>query len=84
MPETPNTEQKIDEQIPPCEPSNLEEFLWYIKRWEKGIFVRAQIDGKWKPVSLAELPSGRWAEYVARFIQEGALPVRIREDWEII
>lgn len=68
---------------PPEEPKTLEEWLWRLKRYDKGIFVREQLAGKFQNVALADLPPDRWAFHVARWLEQGMLPVRVREPEEI-
>ena len=73
-----------DQELPPSEPQNLAELLWYIKRWESGIYFRVQdANGKWGTQSLAEMGPKTWGEKLARLLEEGRMPVRIREDWEM-
>lgn len=67
----------------PENPETLEEFLWYIKRYEHGIFFRRKVNDKWCNLSLAELDPKDWAKTIVKFITEGSLPVRVREDSEI-
>lgn len=61
---------------PPKQPNNLFEFLWYIKDYEKQIFV-GTLDGKWQSVSLAELPPREWAITVTDWIERDFVPIRI-------
>lgn len=70
-------------QRPPEEPKTLTEWLWRLKRYEKGIFVRELVGEKWMNMALADLPPDRWAFHVARWLEQGVLPVRIREPEEI-
>jgi hypothetical protein len=75
------------QERPPDEPTNLFEWLWRLKRYEKGIFVRQKVeeggDFTWVNLNLAELDPKTWAEYVARWLEEGRLPVRVKEPEEI-
>lgn len=50
---------------PPDEPQSLAEWLWRLKRYESGIYVRVQKDGRWGNASLAELDPKTWGEKVA-------------------
>jgi hypothetical protein len=55
-----------------------------VRRYEAGIFVREQgPGGKWGNAALRDLSPERWAYHVARWLEEGILPVRIRESDEI-
>lgn len=67
---------------PPEEPQNLEEWLWRLKRYESGIFVREKTKEGWDSVALSTLPPDRWAHHVARWLEEGVLPARLKEDGE--
>lgn len=72
------------EERPPDEPSNLMEWLWRVKHYEKSILVRTEgRSGRWEAVALAMLPPREWAEHVARWMEEGQLPARIREPEEM-
>ena len=71
-----------DERRPPNEPANLAEWLWYVKRYEDGIFVREFIEGCWENLPLSALSPERWARHVAEWLDEGHLPVRILEESE--
>lgn len=68
---------------PPDQPANFEELLWYIRRYEDGIFVREQIDGKWDSVALSALSPKRWAYYLDQWLTDGHIPVRVKEDSEM-
>lgn len=68
---------------PPDEPKTVVEWLWYVKRYDKGIFVREQVKSKWRNVALADLPPDRWAFHVARWLNENALPCRVKEPEEM-
>jgi len=71
-------------QRPPDEPTTLEEWLWRLKQHENQIFVRAQDkDGKWGALNLNEITPKEWGEFVAKWLTEGHLPVRVRTDEEI-
>lgn len=80
------TEMKEEKQTwrsAPNEPKNLMEWLWRLKRYEDGIFVREQgAGGKWGNAKLSDLPPERWAFHVARWLEEGSLPCRILEPQE--
>ena len=64
--------------VPPEAPKILEEWLWYVHRYQGGIYVREQGGN----ARLADLPSHRWAFHVARWLEEGAIPCRVLEDQE--
>lgn len=63
-------------------PETLEEWLCRLKTHEDRIFVREKIDGEWESVALSTLTPERWAYHVARWIEEGALPVYVRKEPE--
>lgn len=67
---------------PPDKPQALDEWLWYVRRYEATIYVREQIDGKWQSVALSTLPPERWAHHVARWLDKGMVPCRVRETEE--
>ena len=64
-------------------PQTLEEWLVRLKRYESTIYVREQVDGKWDAVPLSELSAERWGASVARWLDEGHVPIRIRSDEEV-
>jgi hypothetical protein len=69
---------------PPDNPASLSEWLWYVLAYEENIFVREKNkEGKWDSVALSTLEPERWAYHVARWLGDGSLPARIREDHEI-
>lgn len=69
---------------PPAEPTSLQEWLWYVKRYEKGIFVRHRGgDGNWTNVALADLDPKAWADRVALWLENGHIPVRVKEPQEM-
>jgi hypothetical protein len=72
----------VETNRPPSAPTSLAEWLWYVKQYEGAIFVREQIDGHWESPALASLSPERWAHHVARWLEEGSLPVRILEEDE--
>lgn len=83
-----NEAQRNEDTVEPLvrlsdEPMNLTEWLWRLKRYERGIYVREQVDGRWGNVALADLTPERWAHHVARWLEEGLLPCRIREPEEM-
>lgn len=65
---------------PPAIPRDLREYLWYVRRYETGIYVREQIHGKWGNSRLADLSPKRWAHHVAKWFNENRIPWRIKED----
>jgi hypothetical protein len=72
----------MSDDRPPEPPTGLTKWLRYVKLYERDIFVRAQVDGKWTNVALADLPPEEWADNVARWLYEGRLPVRMLEESE--
>ena len=72
-----------DTTRPPDNPQSLEDWLWYVRRYEDGIFVREQIDGTWQSVALSALPPERWAYHVARWMDRCMVPCRVRDTEEI-
>lgn len=67
---------------PPAEPQNLAEWLWYVRRYESGIFVRVRRDERWQSLSLAQLTPQEWGEQVGDMLERGVLPVRLLEPQE--
>ena len=66
---------------PPEDPTNIEEWLWRLRRYEKDIYVRDKTpDGSFDAIALSELPPERWAFHVAKWLTDGAIPVRVKED----
>ena len=63
-------------------PRNLVEWLWRLKAYEKGIYVRELNGGTWENLPLSELTPEQWARHVAKWLEENALPCRIREEAE--
>jgi hypothetical protein len=66
---------------PSDNPQTLEEWLWRIRLYEKQIFVRERKkngeDG-FETVALSDVYPERWAYWVSRWLQEGAIPVRFK------
>lgn len=60
----------------------LRDRLQYVKQYERSIFVREQIDGKWRNVAISELSPERWAYYVANWVEAGITPHRVVEQPE--
>ncbi len=71
----------------PDDPTDLAGWLWRVRRYEAGIYVREQeAGGTWGNVSLADLAArdlGRWAFHVARMLEACIMPVRVREESEL-
>jgi len=63
-------------------PETLEELCDYIVKYAHLICVREQIDGKWGSFFLTELPVDKALSHALRFIKEGHVPVRLKEEWE--
>ncbi len=68
--------------LPPEQPSNLFELLWYCRHWEADIYVRHQVEGVWGSHPLAQMPSHAWASYVWRWLEDGQIPLRLLRDDE--
>jgi hypothetical protein len=68
---------------PPEEPQSLAEWLWRLKRYESGIYVRVKAPDGFLTISLADLSPKEWGEKVAGFLETGALPVRVKEPEEM-
>lgn len=64
------------------EVKTVEQLANYISLNKGSIYVREQVNGKWGAYSLAELPTGLAIDHTCRFIQQGIVPVRIREEVE--
>lgn len=67
---------------PPENPDTLADWLWYVKRYEQGIFVRETIDGKrdaYRLSYIAQKSSKLWAKHVARMLEKNIVPARVRE-----
>lgn len=63
---------------PPDEPTTLEDWLWYTIHHQDRIFVREQDkDGKWDSIALSKITPEKWAKHVARWLEDGHLPVRV-------
>jgi hypothetical protein len=66
------------------EPTNLAEWLLYVRTYENSIYVRHQdAGGKWINAKLSAIPLKDWSEHVARWLKDGILPVRILSDEEV-
>jgi len=75
------TTANAKDYLPPEQPANFHEWLWFIRHHESAIFVRENNDqGKWDSVSLSELTPNRWAHHVNRWYEEGMrIPCYVRE-----
>ncbi len=70
--------------LPPDTPTTLAEWLWRVRRHESAIYVREKNpNGRWVTVALADLSPERWAYWVARWLEEGAVPVRVRDPGKV-
>lgn len=73
----------MDQFREPPEEVRLIDFLYYIRRYQDGIYVRVQVDGRWTNAALSELNASQWAEYINRWLAEGVWPLRVREPQEM-
>ena len=60
------------------DPTTLAEWLYRLRVYEDTFYVRALRDGKWTNAKLSELPPEQWAEHVAKWLEDGFVPVRLR------
>lgn len=58
------------------------DLLAYILEYQDVIYVREKVDGKMKTVALKNLDSKAKANKIARFLEEGIIPVRLLRDGE--
>jgi hypothetical protein len=69
--------------MPPDQPQTLAEWLWYTRHHQDRIFVREKNkDGKWDSLSLSEITPEQWGKHVAKWLEEGRLPVRVLTEAE--
>ena len=61
-------------------PETLDELCDYITTHAGTIYVREQHNGRWGSFSLSELPGKVAIAHALRFIKEGRVPVRVREE----
>jgi len=66
------------QELPPDEPATLADWFWKICQYEDSIYVRELAGKKWKAVTLASLPPKQWGQQVARMLEVGMNPVRLR------
>ena len=66
-------------EAPPNSPQTMEDFLWVVRQYEKGIFVREMVGAKMESVPLASLSPKRWAYHVNRFIENGINPAYVKD-----
>ena len=59
---------------------DLVEYFARIKRHESEIYIRAEVDGKWENISLAEADPEVWGEHLARWLVNGIEPCYVREN----
>lgn len=80
-----NKSKKEKMEKPPKEPDNLTDWLWYVKFYEKHIFVRSKNEstGKYENKSLDQLSSKEWADKISAFLDRGILPARLVADEEM-
>lgn len=60
----------------------LAEWLARVREHDERIFIREEVDGKFESVALASLSPERWGHHVARMLQEGILPVYLKEGYD--
>jgi len=73
---------KKKQELPPDVPANLAEWLWRVKQYEDSIYVRELDNGHWQTIALGCLPPKEWAAHVARMLEAGILPIRVRDERE--
>lgn len=59
--------------------TDWKDVIKYLLHWQKGIYVREEIDGKWGAYSLYELPEEKKIYHIVRFAVENISPVRLEE-----
>lgn len=67
------------------EPENVksaDDLLDYIEAHSRGIYIREKVNGEWGSFSLAELPGDLAIKNAFRFLREGTVPLRLKEDGE--
>jgi hypothetical protein len=71
-------------KLPPEPPDTLAEFLWYCMEYQNEIFVREKDEeGRWGAFSLAQITPEQFGIHVARWIEEGRVPVRVKRESEM-
>lgn len=78
-------EDTIDQkrEMPSDDPQNLFEWLWRLREYEDGIYIRVQRGEQWTNSSLEEATPKEWATFVAKALDKGMLPVRVKRDSEL-
>lgn len=61
-------------------PADLESLCDYIVEHAGSIAVREQIDGKWGVYFLTELSPVLAIKHALRFVKEGRIPIRMKEE----
>jgi hypothetical protein len=70
--------------MPPDRPETLAEWLWYTRYHQDRIFVREQDkDGKFGSMALSTITPEQWGKHVARWLNEGHIPVRVLTEEEV-
>ena len=69
---------KKKQELPPDKPMNLMEWLWRVKQYEGSIYVRELVNDHWQTIALACLSPKQWGQQVARMLEVGMNPVRLR------
>ena len=52
----------------------------YITQHKNTIYVREQVNGKWGSYALTELPADLALDHALKFIEEGRIPVCLKEE----
>lgn len=73
----------VDGETPPDDPRCLTDWLWYVRHYERTIYVREQVDGRWNNVPLSALAPDRWAYHILRMQALGMVPCRVRPAGEV-
>jgi len=58
---------------------SLADMIEYCLEHPDCIYIREQVDGKWGSFSLAELPLKLRAKWMARWIEEGRVPLKLKK-----
>ena len=60
--------------------SNKEEFVAYCLKYKDSIYVRAEINGRWKSVALGELSPEKIDEHIIEWYNRQFVPIMFRGD----
>lgn len=61
---------------------DLETMIRYTLEWQDDIYVRTNIDGKWGAYSFAAISVEDKAKFLAKWIEDGAIPARVLRNQE--